>query len=264
MKLPAGAPWTDVAFAGVYWQEQERLPALLDLASRWFTNIHIGVQTNDPEHDETLAIARRYTDNIIVEPVQGYAEPTLNNVVARIRSEWTFVVSGDEMPSERLLSKFQDMVYIADHGDDYSNIDGFWISFVSTIEGVEYQSEQDRHLRLFRSRRGWPSSMHSRPHVNYPMFWPREDGVIYHDRTLDEMIRDYLRYLRLSNGNDQWAAHNRLMIHDAVTATAQRYSWELVEDYGWWPEAKEVAFDECIERCGMHDAGYDCKSLVPA
>lgn len=233
---PQGVPYTDVTFAGVFWNDAERVERLLQAVRPWFINLVVGVQTSP---DGTLDVCRRHADQVIEDEHRGYCEPTLSKVVAAVRTEWSFVVSADEMPSGELFESFQDML---DRAAAEPTIDGFWIRFVSSIDGIDYPSESDNHLRCFRSHLGWPSTMHSRPNASHAIFWPT--GSIRHDRSLDEMILDYLRYFRLGLGDPGWEAHNRVMIHDACTATAAQKGWDYVRSFDWWPEAASVAFEE--------------------
>jgi hypothetical protein len=256
LDLPSGAPWTDISFVGVYHKEEERLESLLQLARKWFTHVIVGVQTDDMENDETLRIASEYADIVIVDKVAGLAEPTLHKILKDVPTDWSLVISGDERPTEQLLASLQEML---DYGINHRVL-GFWIRFVSSIEGVAYPSEQDNHLRMFRTMLGWPSTMHSRPPVQNGFFWPPEKGVIYHDRSLDEMMVDYLRYLKMSGSTANWVNHNKLMMHDACAATAIHKGWEFIESFDWWPKVKAIAFDSCKTECRMPQTRYDCLS----
>lgn len=237
---PPGVPYTDVTFVGVFWNDAERVERLLGTLRPWFANIHVGVQVSP---DRTLEVCRRHADEVIEDECQGYCEPTLSKVVAAVDTEWTFVVSADETPSRSLLESFQAMV---DQAGAEPRIDGFWIRFTSSIDGIDYPSESDNHLRCFRTRLGWPSTMHSRPDASHAVFWPT--GCIRHDRSLDEMIIDYLRYYRLGHGDPGWESHNRVMIHDACAETAARKGWDYVRSFPWWPEASAIAFNLDQER----------------
>ena len=234
MDEPGQVPYTDVTFCGVYWNDADRVGRLLERMRPWFANVLVGVQASP---DSTLEVCRRFADGVIEDAHRGYCEPTLSRVVASVRTEWCFVVSADEMPDRDLLDSFQAMV---DHAAGDSTIDGYWIRFISSIDAVEYPSESDNHLRFFRTRLGWPITMHSRPDAAHAEFWTT--GRIRHDRSLDEMIRDYLRYFELGRGDAGWEAHNRLMIHDACAATARHKGWPYVRAFDWWPEAATVAF----------------------
>lgn len=244
------APWEDVTFCGVYFNEEKRLPRLLSYVRPWFKNIVVGVQEST---DGTEEIARSFSDKVVIDKCHGYAEPTFQMVLDQVDTEWAFVVSGDEFPSLDLLESFQKMIGSA----EISGADGVAIKFRSTIEGVDYSSEQDSHIRVFKTRLGWPSTMHSGPAASRPIFW--ESGHIDHDRSLDEMMRDYLRYQSLAGSNVGWNTHNRLMMHDAVAATAKTFDWDSATDYEWWPDVKREAFGLCLsENSCYFSSGYGC------
>lgn len=233
-----GHPWTDVTFVGVYWNDPDRVYKLLQYVRPWFTHMVVGVQTDDPTHDLTLDRARRWADETVVDRVAGHCEPTIGKVLYRVKTGWSFLVSADEWPTEPLLMSFQDMLNEAAN----SRLDGFWIRMLSSIEGVAYPSEQDNHLRVFRTALGWPTTLHSRPNAGRSEHW-RPDAMLLHDRSLDEMMQDYLRYFEIGRGNKGWEDHNRLMMHDACEATAKHYGWDRVTQYDWWPEVLAIAFE---------------------
>lgn len=211
----------------------------------------LGVQTNDPGDDPTLFVCRRFADEVVLDYVHGFAEPTISKVVSKIKTKWCFLVSADEMPSDDLLENIGDMTYMS-QVDDYVSIDGWWIRFISSIDGIEYPSEQDNHLRMFHASLGWPGTMHSRPPARNADFWHPTRGHIRHDRSLDEMMIDYINYwtIGVRSQNKGWTVHNRAMMHDACTATAQHKGWDEVTKYEWWEQIREIAFADC-EKAGV-------------
>jgi hypothetical protein len=235
--LPKGAPWTDVAFVGVYHDDAERVGKLLKFVRPWFTRIVVGIQTDDPDNDATLAVAREVADEVIVDSVHGIPEPTFGKVLAKADRIWSFLVSADESPSTKLLGSFQKVL------DQHPRNDGFWIRFLSSIDGIDYPSEQDNHLRLFLTRLSWPTTMHSRPPATNAAFLGPEFGHIRHDRSLDEMMVDYLRYYEMGKTNKGWTAHNKLMMQEACSATAKAKGWEYVKGFEWWPSVRDIAFE---------------------
>jgi hypothetical protein len=72
------------------------------------------------------------------------------------------------------------------------------------------------------------------------MWWPY--GYIKHERSLNEMILDYLRYYDMGKGNRQWEEHNKLMMHDACVVIANDKGWDFIKSHDWWPTVKEIAF----------------------
>lgn len=228
------APWTDVTFAGVYWREAERLPALLELVRPWFTHIVLGVQESP---DDTLAIAKQYADTVIEDRCHGFAEPTFTPLLAAVKTPWVFIVSGDETPSEDLLESFQDMIEAAIRDPQ---IDAFGIRFRSTIEGIDFSAETDEHVRVFRPYLRWPTTMHSGPQFRRAVSW--KTGSIAHDRSLTEMIHDYVRYYGLGSTDHGWTLHNAMMMREACRGVARHRGWEYVEQFDWWPEVQRIAF----------------------
>ena len=62
------------------------------------------------------------------------------------------------------------------------------------------------------------------------------------DRTLDEMMRDYLRYWHAGRGNSGWEDHNRLMMYWACLGTAEKKGWDYVRSFEWWPQVEAISF----------------------
>lgn len=234
---PNPHPYDGITAGMVLWNEARRLPALLDALQPWFEHIVIVVQEST---DGTLQIAQarqRPGDQVVADKHRGTGDASMPLLVRTIRTDWSFIVAGDEMPDEGLLGSLWHAAWSADQ----ERAEGVWVEFESIVEGVPY-TEQHGHLRLFRTRIGWPSTMHSRPTASRELWWPR--GRIRHERSLDEFLTDYVRYFGMSNGNPSWIAHNRQMLHDACVGVAAVKGWEFVHQMAAWPEVKAIAFPE--------------------
>lgn len=228
----------DVTAGGVFWNEAHRLPKLLMLLKATFANVAVVIQEST---DDSLKIAQSMLGDrsVRVDRHHGAGDPSFPMLLRSIKTPWTFIVSGDEMPSQDLLDSLPEAVLFADR----LNLDGLWISFRSSIDGYDFTSEQDGHLRLFKTSLGWPNAkLHSGPKTDRVGPWIV--GHISHDRSLDEMMRDYLRYWEMGKGDAGWEAHNRLMMHDACAKVADLTSWEYIKSHEWWPEVKAIAFPE--------------------
>jgi hypothetical protein len=243
------APYTDITFSGVFWNDPVRVAALLDAMRPWFRSIVVGVQSVDPSTDPTVQVCQERADDVLLDRVHGHCEPTIEPLLRRVATRWTFLVSGDEMPTVELLEALPDCIRTMD-------TDGWYVPFRSSIEGRVYASEADNHLRLFLTTASWPRTNHSEPRSERPRHL--RTGWIAHDRSLDELVEDYLRYYALGRGNAGWDAHNRMMLHDAITATATHVTgWSSLGRRGWWGRAVEPAFGACRDRCSL-PGGYDC------
>lgn len=233
---PNNRPHHDITFVAVAWNEEVRAPDLLALAREWFSHMVIGVQEST---DGTLHIARQFanrpTDRVIEHPHYGFGDKSMPELVKAAETPWVFVVAFDELPDAELLKCLRSATALADS----IRVDAWWVSFASFVDGIEY-TEQHGHVRLFKRSLGWPETLHSRPTGTNEAWWPY--GKIIHERSLDEMIRDYLRYYRLGRGNRGWDAHNLLMIHDACASVAKEKGWPYVQLHDWWPEVARIAF----------------------
>ena len=235
---PNPRPYTDCSLVLVAWNEEERIGDLLTYCREWFDHLVIGVQEST---DQTLEIVRgianRPGDQVLEDRHWGFGDASMPMLIGAAKTEWVFVVAADEWPSEDLM----DSLWSAGVYAQKMGADAVWFEFVSLIEGIAYE-EQHGHLRLFRQRLGWPHTLHSRPMTDNGIWWPV--GHIRHERSLDEMVQDYLRYYERGRGHANWDRHNLAMIHDACVAVANRYGWDYVTRYPWWPEAKRLAFKD--------------------
>lgn len=232
---PGQRPYTHIGLGMVVWNEEERLPALLEHLRPWFERIVVGVQHST---DGTVDIARRWADIVVYDAHRGFGDATFGpRVLPHINTRWTFKVDADEWPNADLLASLS--VCAATMRE--LGRQGAWVPFRSSIEGNEY-TEQHSHLRLFQTLLGWPNTLHSRPMTGNTIFW--REGFVRHDRSLDEMIQDYLRYWAVGRGHQQWDDHNRLMLHDACTSVASTKGWDFVQSFTWWPQVEAIAFLE--------------------
>lgn len=229
---PNALPYSHITFVLVAWMEEARLPALLTYVRPWFERIVVGVQESS---DATLEIAEARADLVVKDLHHGYGDATFGpKLLPEVRTPWTLKVDADEWPSEDLLDSLSNATWWADH---HVRTRGVWIPFRSSVEGQEY-AEQHAHLRLFHTKAGWPAALHSRPPIQDGILW--QTGHIRHDRTLDELVQDYLRYLGKSGSNAGWTAHNKMMIRAACESTAAAKGWDFVQSFEWWPQAQKV------------------------
>ena len=233
---PNIGPYEAVSLLIVAYNESVRIGPLITWLQPWFTEFVVCVQESD---DDTLYIARELLpDEMVVSDKHwGHGDASFPMMVSRARTPWCFVVSCDEMPNLELLQSIRSATALAEC--DRNTSEAVWFNFVSTIDGVEVP-EQNAHLRLFKSHVGWPATLHSRPATNKGYLWPY--GVISHDRSLDEMVRDYLGYFEIGRGNAGWEAHNLMMMREACKFVARVKGTEYVTHHEWWPEVQVLAF----------------------
>lgn len=240
LPVPNPRPYDGITPALVVWNEEERIGALLDYLKEHFLQIAVVVQASD---DRTLEIVTekltRPRDRLATDVHHGFGDASLPMLIGLVQTEWIFTLAADEWPSDDLIGSLWSAIRNAER--DPRTADGLWIPFHSDVNGVPYE-EQHGHLRVFRKAVGHPGTLHSRPSTNRALWWPI--GHITHHRTLDEMMRDYLRYWELGAHNGGWVAHNRLMMHDACVGVASARGWAFVQSHDWWPEVEAIAFTE--------------------
>ena len=230
---PNALPYTHITAAFVVWNEEHRIGPLLDYLRPFFSTLGVVIQEST---DQTERVVREFADIVVNDQHHGYGDASFGpRLLPHIRTPWTFKIDADEWPNEDLLRSLSCATWYAEHHE----LDGIWVPFHSSVDGIEYQ-EQHGHLRLFRTHIGWPNSLHSRPMIDNTAYWTT--GYVRHDRSLDELERDYLRYYRIGQGNIQWTEHNALMMRSACIGTAAVKGWEYVKSHAWWPEVLAVAF----------------------
>lgn len=227
-------PFSHITFCIVAWNEEKRLPRLLELVRPVFEKVIVGVQLSD---DHTRDIAEEWADIVIDDDHLGFGDATFPRLLTQVTTRWTFKLDADEWPSPDLLGSLSNATWYA----ETNGFDGVWIPFRSSVEGSEYE-EQHAHLRLFETNLGWPPLLHSRPPSTRDTLW--QTGHIRHDRSLDEMMQDYLRYWHAGRGNEGWDLHNRTMMHSACSGIAAIKGWDFVKSFSWWPEVEAIAFTE--------------------
>lgn len=237
-ELHPRAPWKDVTFVGGYWNCGERLEGLLSYVRPWFRNIVVAVQESP---DNTLEVARKYADVVLEDAWQGRGDPSISRAAASVRTKYAFVISDDEWPSEDLLNSFQELVNELRH----KGRDGAWIKFESWIDGFDF-TQGDQHLRFWDNTKAkWPPEPHARPLTENTLLW--ETGFIKHDRSLDEMMIDYVRRYEMGAEHPEWSPtvqpHNLRMMHTATRAIAERRGWDYVKGFEWWPKVRDYAWD---------------------
>jgi hypothetical protein len=233
---PNVPPYDHVSLLIVAWNEEKRIGGLIELLKSWFTEFVVCVQESD---DDTLDIAKALLpENMVTQDKHwGHGDRSFPMMVSRAKTPWCFVVSCDETPNTDLLQSVRSATALAEA--DRHTSEAVWVNFVSTIEGVEVP-EQSAHLRIFKTHVGWPNTLHSRPGTNKGYLWPY--GFISHDRSLDEMVKDYLSYYEVGRGNAGWDAHNLMMMREACKFIARDKGVEYVTKYEWWPDVQVLAF----------------------
>ena len=235
---PNVKPYDDISLLVVAWNEEARIERLLEYLKPYFSGMVVCVQeSTDRTLELVKLVADRPEDTVLTDRHWGHGDKSFPRMVRNAATEWCFVVSCDEWPSEELLDSLMLAIAVAEL--DKKTSEAIWVPFRSWIDDLETEAGYG-HLRLFKTIVGWPDTLHSRPMTQRGIWWPH--GWIEHRRSLDEMMRDYLAYFERGRGNIGWENHNRAQMQGACNFVAATKGWDYVMQYDWWPEVKRIAF----------------------
>ena len=230
----------NVSSVSVLWNEAARVEGLLRRLATYFPEVVVVVQDST---DDTLLRAERTlgaameTYALIQDKWRGAGDFSMPLALANVSNEWAFVVSGDEIPSDDLLASIPDAV--AQMERDHN--DGAFIECHETIEGEPYV-EHGRHVKLFRASTGWEARLHSAATHENVIRWPI--GHIQHDRSLNEVFEDYLRYIRIAEEAEDGNLVNLNMntIYRAANLVAEARGWKYVHAQPAWAQVERRVF----------------------
>ena len=235
---PNPLPHPNITLLIVAWNESKRIGALLTYLQPYFDRTVVCVQDST---DNTLEIARamatRPGDQVITDRHWGHGDASFQRMINRAKTDWCYVVSCDEWPSQDLLESMSTAIAWAKRNPLTEQ--AVWFKFKSSIDGIEIDDDI-AHLRLFLTDIPWQGTLHSRPNTTRALLWPY--GFMHHARSLDEMMIDYLMYFEVGLGNPAWVRHNQIMMHDACCMVAKHKGWAYVQAFPWWEQVAKIAF----------------------
>lgn len=131
-----------IAVAVITRDEADRIADLLGSVHGWADEI---VVMDSGSTDDTVAIARRYTDQVIETDWPGYGKQK-QRVAAACGSDWILSLDADEVPSERLKAEIDAEL------DGERGYDAYRFPWASEVFGdlVYFGADGRLHLRLFR------------------------------------------------------------------------------------------------------------------
>lgn len=231
-------PYRNVTAVSILWNESDRVAPLVSTLGTWFESVVIVVQKSD---DDTLIQCQRIlnspTHHVVEDEWRGAGDFSMPLALDRVITPWVIVISGDEFPDIELLRSLPD----ATAALESDGLDGAFINFTETIDGIPY-TEHGRHVRLFRPEGGWEARLHSAASHENVGIWPI--GVIHHERSLTEVIDDYLGYLTIAekDGDANLINVNRATIIRACETVASVRGWEHVRSLPDWPLVERRVF----------------------
>jgi len=185
--------------------------------------------------DETIAVARKYTDKVFSCPDFGYVEPARNLAISHATGDWVFLLDADEVVPARLaagirkiVAESEDCALVAiprhNYIGDYLIRNSGW--------GADHQP------RLFRRGRvRWTDAIHA---------WPEVDGEV---KYLSPDSGFYIKHYNYDDLTDFVARLNRYTSVEAASfaADAAWPNWqgilrEVIEEFDKRYTPKEDGF----------------------
>jgi glycosyltransferase involved in cell wall biosynthesis len=146
--------------------------------------------------DETVKIAKKFTNKIFTHPDLGYADPARDWAISKASYDWILVIDADEQVSSTLQKKIQKIVIQEEAADVYliprkNIIFGQWIK--SAGWWLDYQP------RLFKKGHvSWKVGVHRRPDLKgvVKKFPAQQKFALVHQnyQTIEQFIERLNRY----------------------------------------------------------------------
>ncbi len=154
--------------------------------------------------DDTLSIAKKYTENIFHYGEDlGFADPARNFALSKAKGDWILVLDADEEIGSELAKLIQEVIDEKIAADFVA--DAYWIPRQNIIFGKKMQHTgwwPDYQLRLFKNGvASWTDKVHTPPQVKGKViFFPAKEefAILHHNyQTVDQYIDRLNRYTSL-------------------------------------------------------------------
>jgi len=157
---------------------------------RWADEI---VLVDQSSQDNTVSIAREFTDKIYVVDPKGYCEPDRITALEKASFDWILCIDADERIPEKLVDEIKLVV-----SSDDIKYDGYFIPRVNYIFGRQMGyggHKDDKQLRFFRkSRTELSHKIHEPPIVRVNIGVLKNSMEHFSTNTLSEYCRKLNSY----------------------------------------------------------------------
>lgn len=156
--------------------EEKRIKDCLE-SVKWADEIVI---VDDGSIDNTLPIAKKYTDKIIPHKSEGYVEPSRNFAISNASGDWILILDADEVVPSSLSSKLQEIA------NESSKAECVRIARKNIIFNKWIQHTgwwPDYNIRFFKKGSvTWPNKIHAQAQVHGMVMdlGPNEEHAITH------------------------------------------------------------------------------------
>lgn len=150
--------------------------------------------------DDTIKIARKYTQDIYQHEDIGYADPARNFALSKASGRWMLVVDADEEIPPKLKEAILKIIF-----DESHDIDVYWLPRKNMIFGKWIEKAgwwPDHQVRLFKKGMvSWQVGVHRHPDIkgNADRFPDQENMAILHHnyQTVEQFLTRLNRYTGL-------------------------------------------------------------------
>lgn len=189
--------------------------------------------------DETVALARDYTDKIFTHADEGYVEPARNFGLSKASHPWVLVLDADEEVSDGLRGFVQSVV--ADQVTDDFKADVYAIPRQNFIFGqwIEHSGWwPDFQIRLFKKGHvTWDKEIHSQPQIDgKSISLPATEQYSirhYNYVSVEEYIARLNRYTSLTAEERSSEAHLNLSGKQVIETVSQEFNRRFFAEKGY-------------------------------
>jgi glycosyltransferase involved in cell wall biosynthesis len=177
--------------------------------------------------DNTLNIARKYTDKLfITEDWPGYG-PQKNRALCKAKGQWVLSIDADERLSDTLQQEIQQVIH------SETPFDAFKLLRLSSYCGrmIRYGDwKNDYVLRLFRNKSGQftNDTVHERYVLNQGKLWSKLKSPLFHYsfKSLEQVLSKVNEYSTLS-ADRKYQQHKKSSVKKALCHA----SWSFFRGY---------------------------------
>ncbi len=182
------------------------------------------VVVDDGSTDNTVAIAKKFTDKIYPHKSQGFVEPSRNFAIQKASNDWVLILDADEQIPETLAAKLQSHV---ESGTLATCIRIPRKNFIFKKWIMHTGWWPDYNMRFFKKGSViWSDEIHSQPKINGPILdlGPQEEYAITHDNyeSISQFLQKLDNYTTVT-ANERIAAKVSFSWHKLFSAPFQEF-----------------------------------------
>ncbi len=187
--------------------------------------------------DETRTIAKKYTSQVFSHPDVGYVEPARNFGIAKVTSDWVFILDADEEVSKELAGFITQVTKNQSPTELLADAYAFPRKNIIFDKWIEHTGWwPDHQLRLFKKGSvKWKNQIHSEPVVTGKLLTlPAETAyaIIHHNyQTISQYLDRLNRYTQITAQQEAGTAKT-LTSHTVVDTFSNEFFRRFFAEQG--------------------------------